>query len=356
MKLRKSEYQGDLYYENKYFFTHPYRMDILDNKDKCIGEITGHIINTDIAAYDRENYNGKDFFYELDSLSELLCECHGFISQKISLERLKQLHNIIFLNRLSLYKEYRSKENEKKALELLFNHAEMVIYSYGSTELDDDFPTDEEDSYYDNYEDFLELSGWNFDETFNFYVKEEKHKWTHDKILKRIHEPFKKVKLTRTNFAFWQWLFSDAKEISVDNVFMFKNDDDEYSELLMLASLFYYNYTKSKLANLDLWNSGSLKNENIELSPFSLFVFLDYIDDLKSERTEDSGVWVSFNDENIEKNIDKILNKYHKMIHEFSAIVNLNIIYIPMIEKYLKEINHDEAENIYNTFVKDKKY
>lgn len=349
MKLRKSSYQGDLYFDDRYYFTNPYRMDILDNKGKRMGEITGHIINTEALSYDIENNNGENSLYEFDALSELLLNCHQFILNKIPLNKLKQLHNIIFLNRLSLDKEYQSMEYEKEALDLIFEHAEMVIYSFGYTELDDDFPDGDED-YYEIYEEFLHNSNWHCDEKFDFYIKEKNAIWTHDEICERINNPFKSIKITQKNFTFWQWLLSIAKDISQDNVFLNECFDHEH----YLSMLYHYEYSKSKLNNLELWYENIIKGEIIEISPISLFVFLDYIDNMKEMRTEGSCVIVSFCDEEVEKNMNKILDKYYKIIHEIYNESNFDYIYRPMIEKYLKEMNQNEIKDIHSSLIKDR--
>lgn len=357
MKLKNIATEEDLYINREFYFFKSYHMEILDNKGKRIGDVFGYLIDTQKVANDIIKNQGSNFFIELDCESQLLCECAEYIIKKIPRKKIQDTNNILFLNRLSLDIEYISDENELAALDLLFEHAEMIIYSCGRTELDDDSPG-RDNAYWRGYEKLLKSNDWKYSRIYDFYIKDRQDLWTRDKIMERLYRPFTSIKLKEEELAFWGWLFSDWAAIQGDHIIEFVSDGvnyliDVYGSSYINSIIFDYNLAKSHLDIINKWQEEK-STILIEVSPFWLHTFIDYIHDMKEMREEDS---IGFDDAEVENTIDKILNKYYKKFYKLRKDTYFNVIYQPMIERYFQNIDEftdKRAQAICNDILKQR--
>lgn len=354
MRLKSVANEDDLYVNEESYFMKRYHMSVLDNSGKRIGEAFGHLIDTDkVANAITEDYE-SDFFVELDSSSLLLCECADYIINMLSLKKIKNTNNILFLNRLSLKKGSSSAKHQIEALDLLFENAETVIYSFGlgSTELDNDFPNYE----YINpekYKILLKDNGWEYLKEHGFYIKSRQDMWTKDKIRERLYNPYLKIQLTDKNFSFWQCLLSDISETEEETLFLEKdlNVNNRYIELRISQ----YDYAKSHLEIINKWK----KKKNIlsiDISPFTIYLFVDYISEMNEMRN--SGDFI-FEDNEVEATADIIIKKYYNLFKTLEKDNSTVIIYEPMIEKYfddLDEFTRIKTKLIYNKIMNNRQY
>ena len=352
MKLKNIANSEDLYINEECYYISRFHMSILNNKGKKIGEVFGHLIDTEKVAADLKENSGSNFFIELDCISQLLCDCADYIINQFSLKTLQTTHNILFLNRLSLNKEYLSDEKEIEALNLLFEYAETIIYSFGRTELDDDFPEQDNDNYFDNYGTLLEQDKWNYNEKYGFYIKIRNELWTKDKIMNRLCEPFKKIKLKGEEFPFWIWFLTDITECEEDYIIC--EDSEEYdNDVDTKLSIFQYDYAKSYLNSLREWDKSNEKIY-INISPLLFPLFLEYIEWLKECREKDSCIEVCFSDPEVENNIDAIVKKYYKLFYKMEKEHYFDYVYAPILSKYFKEADEFTLKKIQTIYTEIK--
>lgn len=326
MKLKSILQEDELYINRECYFIKRYHMAILDSKNKKIGEAFGHLIDTEKVATDIIESKGSNFFIELDCVSQLLCECAEYIINNIPLKKIKATNNILFLNRLSLDLEYISDENDLEALELLFENAEMIIYSFGYTELDDGFPFIDE-TYFNSYEALLKKSKWKYNEEYEFYIKIRKDLWTKGKIVERLFKPFTTIKVNDEDFRYWEFIFDYIHDIEFDNIKDMHGDFFIYETSYINSCLLNYDFARTKLDVFENWEIGNNPIE-IELSPFSISVFLEKINSIK-KFTE----YVEWEDEEIANGIEKHLNKYKRKLNKLKKDTYMNYIYLPIIKR-----------------------
>lgn len=178
MKLIHKKSDDELYceeegitYEEDTYFSKRFQKRIINEQGEIIGDLYARIIDVEKIRGAIFEGEGSDFFFELDSISQLCCNVAEYILE-IPIMHLK-MKNILFLNRLSLKEEVISRENEEKALNILFDYADMVIYSFGTTELDDDDFPERSDDYWAGYERMLNEMGWKYEPLPNFYIKQK---------------------------------------------------------------------------------------------------------------------------------------------------------------------------------------
>lgn len=352
MKLQKSSNTGDLYYEEDgIYYTRPFRMDILTDKGKKMGELTGHLINMERVWMDIKRIDGSNFFVELDCISHLLSMAASYILEHK--QNLKDIYNVCFLNRITLDEEYVSPENEAKALDLLFEYAECVIYSLGSTELDDDFPEYNE-TYWNEHEELINKLNWVYNSQYNFYVKYRFDLWDNEAIEKRVQRPFETIKITIKEVPFWTWLFNDAMDIAADAAYQYIEKSEDWGRMYYLGCLHKYEFAKDQLEVIEEWSKNDYKGKvpTFNISPYSLYLFLYEISSMKEMREEGSCVSVSFHDEDVEKNMTKIVNKYYKKFNRCAHLVGFGMYFEPMVERYFKLKDDTWLESVHNDIKK----
>lgn len=299
MKLIKSEYQGELYSEfERYHFIESYRIDIISDTNQKIGNITGHLVNMSRAQKDIQTGNGSNFFLELDEISQLCCNLAELIITNKS--KFNGVERVYFLNNLNIQNEYLSMENEIKALKLLHSKAEVVVYSLGSTELDDeDFP-ERDEGYWENHEKMIRNLGWQYDETFNFFIIKDSTNWTADTIESKVNNvSVLEIKVKPSEKIFWLTLFSDPKAILGDQIY----DNECYD---IVHDLLSYHYAKSQLEKIEAMKLST----NLKITPLSLHFLLEYIEHFKEMR---QGGGIEFVDPLVEENMDAVIEKYYKV-------------------------------------------
>jgi len=155
-------------YEEYNYFSNLFINSIVDEHGQIIGDMYGRLIDGEKLIESINNDEQSNFFIEMDEISQLCCHMAEFILEHE--EIFEDTKKILFLNRLSLKENYISTKNEEKALELVLKDMDVVVYSFGQTELDDDFP-EQSDDYWDKYEEMLNCSGWHYIEEYEFYIK-----------------------------------------------------------------------------------------------------------------------------------------------------------------------------------------
>lgn len=179
MKLIQKEAEEELYFEedcpeHEYtentYFSNAFLKHIVNEKETISGDLYGRIIHADLVRNALYEGMQADFFEELDEISQLCCNVAEHILSNPSNYLDVNTERILFLNRLSLSEGFNIRENEEEALNMLFNYADVIIYSFGSTELDDDFPETDE-HYWIEYEQMLNDIGWEYDPVYGFYIK-----------------------------------------------------------------------------------------------------------------------------------------------------------------------------------------
>ncbi len=336
MKLKNITNSEDMYINEECYYIRRFHKSVLNNKGKKIGEVFGHIIDTEKVTNNLIENRGSDFFIELDCVSQLLCECADYIISQISLNRLKDMHNIIFLNRLSLDFEYSDDKNELEVFDLLFENAETIIYSFGRTELDDNFAEQENYNSY-NHKKLLKETGWQYSKEYDFYLKSREDMWTKDKIMNRLCKPFKTFKLKEEEHPFWLWLFSDIVDNEKDLIVNYELNEDA----IMNLKIFQYDYAKSYINS---FNELDRKNTLvIEISPILFTLFSDYTDMLKELREDNE---IGFTDLEIDKVIDSTISKYHKLFYKIKKENDFDGIYIPMLSRYFKNLDEFTKKKI----------
>lgn len=329
--------------KDEWFFCKPYLMNICDDQGKKIGDVYGRILDAQAVYYDIEENGGDEFFYEADGHSQLLCYFAEFVLRKIPKETLKNTHNILFLNRLSLDEDHLSDYDEIKALDLLFNHAETVIYSVGNTELDDDFPK-REPEYWDNYERLLKFDGWKLKkwDRVEVYMKSDPDRWTMD-ALKDIlfNTPLHTVNIIPSELCFWNWLFRDAKEMMEGFVIgAYELDKEFYSAIITM--LFYFQYADKMLQEFDAYDKSSKEKKvgELSISPFFLSLVLEHLPEMINMRKDGSFATVAFCDLDVKDRMDRILKKYCKLFRR----IRKDSLYVPVYEPLLSHIYTGQDE------------
>lgn len=346
MKLKNIIDEEDDFINEECYFIKSYNVDILNNKGKKIGRAFGYLVDTQKVAADIIENEGSNFFIELDGISQLLCEYADYIIRKIPLKKIQSTHNILCLNWINLDSEYLCDKNEMEALELLFENAEMIVYSLDMNNFDD--------TYLRLYEKLLKHNEWKYYKEYGFYIKSHQDMWTKDKIKERLYRPFTKVTLNEKEFPFWEWLFTDITEIERGYIIDLSDMIDE-SDLTL--RIFQYDFAKNYLDIINKWATEP-EYVSIEISPIALSLFLEYIDDMKSMREEDNCVTIEFVNTEVENTIDTIINKYHKKFHKLKKDTYIDGIYEPMLERYFEDIDEfsrKKAQLIFNEILKDRK-
>lgn len=258
------------------------------------------------ALDDIQAENGSNFFLELDELSQLCCYLAEFIiTNKLNF---KGVERVYFLNNLNIQNKHLSMENEIEALAILHSKAEVVVYSLGSTELDDeDFP-DRVESYWESHEQMIKDLGWKFDKTFNFYMYKDSKSWKFDSINRKVNETsIIDIKVKPSEKVFWLSLFSDQKAILGDQIY----DDECYD---IVHDLFSYHYAKSQLEKIE-----SMKlSTTLKITPLSFHFLLEYIEHFKEMR---QGGGIEFVDPLVEEKMDAIIERYYKVFINKSSIL-----------------------------------
>ncbi len=158
ISLKIKSYNGEQYLER-------ILASINNEEGNPIGDMTGYVLNTENILT-----NKNDSFLVMDGISQLLCNVHSYIVQNKKVFYDKQ--SVLYLNRLSLYKEYYNNELEENVLETLLDSFKTVIYSLGSTELTDkDFFEHQDDFYFKYWEKQLKRKGWKYNSNLDLYYK-----------------------------------------------------------------------------------------------------------------------------------------------------------------------------------------
>lgn len=142
--------------------------------DGVEGEASGYTLNN-LSMWET---NETLLFIILDGYSQLLYELHNVLFEKSNLQNImknsnktnKNDINGFFLNRI--YCKNNTVENHKYFLKKLQETFDFIIYSFGSTELDDDFPIDYTDDFYEIIEEQVLTidNGWVKDKDVDFYI------------------------------------------------------------------------------------------------------------------------------------------------------------------------------------------
>lgn len=177
LKLLKSEKSKEIMDDwlESTDFIQPYWYDILDDQKNKIGIITGYSLNIPFIMNDFNINNGSDSFFELDGISQLCHYLWSFLSLNKSSFAGKN-GNLYFLNNINLFDEKAKIDKEKEILDILLSKYELIIYTNGSTEVFDDYFNKRNEEYWDEHEQMLLASGWECDEGYNFFVKENMEK------------------------------------------------------------------------------------------------------------------------------------------------------------------------------------
>lgn len=149
------------------------KLNIKMKEEKVInidGEAAGYLLNN----FHKWHIYEEPLFYSLDGYSHLLYQLHYFIFETPYLKELWQAPKkdltVLFLNRI--YCENNTIENHQIFLQALQEKFDLIIYSFGTTELGDvDFP----DEYTDDFCLAIEKqlltngNGWYKDSDVDFY-------------------------------------------------------------------------------------------------------------------------------------------------------------------------------------------
>lgn len=151
------------FYATQYF-------DIANDDGEKIGVITGRILFMEEIKQDIEDAGGRNFYIELDAESALLNEVAEFIQQNHG--TFEPSDSVYFLNNVHFFQTHFNKENYRAALKLVAEKYHTVIYSYGSTDLDDPYEfKGYSDADFEVEKSVLEEEKWAYAENYNFYCR-----------------------------------------------------------------------------------------------------------------------------------------------------------------------------------------
>ncbi|PFJ31859.1 hypothetical protein [Bacillus thuringiensis] len=170
LKSKKSKEIMDDWFESSNFIQ-PYWYDILDDQNNKAGIITGYSLNIPFIMNDFTINNGSDSFFEFDGISQLCHYLWSFLSHNKSSFAGKN-GNLYFLNNINLFDEKANISKEKEILDILLSKYDLIVYTNGSTEVFDDYFNKRDEGYWDEHEQMLLASGWECDEGYNFFIKE----------------------------------------------------------------------------------------------------------------------------------------------------------------------------------------
>lgn len=169
MRIKPSLERGELYLNNEVKFIGRAWYEVINDDGTKIGNITGHRILMPYIKKDFENENGRNSFLEMDQHSQLLCNLWEYINSNF--DKLTDGRRVYFLNNISLLEDYNNIETHKNVLIEFLKNMDTIIYSLGSTELDDEYFNENlPEEYWEQLESSTKDLCMHYDQTFDFYL------------------------------------------------------------------------------------------------------------------------------------------------------------------------------------------
>lgn len=146
-------------------YIHPHWMDIKDDYNKNIGTITGYQLNIPLIISDMSTE--RNSLRELAAVSQLCSELWWFLFEHK--DELKEVSGeFYFLNNFRLDED--DLDTEKAALNLLKDKYNVIIYSFGNTEIFDEYAICLAEEWKLRHVQMLLQTGWSKENKMEYYI------------------------------------------------------------------------------------------------------------------------------------------------------------------------------------------
>lgn len=146
-------------------YIHPQWMDIKDDYNKNIGIITGYQLNIPLIISDM--FTERNSLRELDAVSQLCSELWWFLFEHK--DELKEVSGeFYFLNNFRL--DEGDLDTEKIVLNLLKDKYNVIIYSFGNTEIFDEYAICLSEEWKLKHIQILLQTGWSKENKMKYYI------------------------------------------------------------------------------------------------------------------------------------------------------------------------------------------
>lgn len=352
MKLKQKRANADLYCEGAYYLC-PYNAQIIDNNNTVIGEVVGHKVNIFRALENIEDNNGADYFFEADCMSQLLANCTSYVLYELPQTLLKRTPTILYLNRISIFEEKKTTLIHDKVLDLLIEQNGVVLYTFGSTELNDEFPENDKGDYKE-YEKYLLNGNWTKEYKYGLFSNSTDHLTTEispeEEVTKNVFE----ILIDESNIHYFMYTLDfirTASEGLLTDYFSYHNKDKRLlNEYACTASLSTEKIEELQSINLKE-DSYYLSFNNILINAYLLHYY-DFVEMINPKSVS----FIQFTNKSIMKNINNCIEKYASLFYGKDMFYELHEYCLPDYEYSILGINKIILNDYFRSLTEDKEF